>query len=121
MTSDTPTAEVARLLEALRSMEESAAFNVARGREVERRVRLFQRRILDGERLADLVENEDRPRTVELLTANMNTLETAGAELRAALAIALRAEGMTIAAVADLFGVSRQRISALLRQKAADV
>jgi transcriptional regulator len=49
----------------------------------------------------------------------MANLETAGAEFRAAEALALRAEGLTIEAIADLFGVTRQRISALLEQKAA--
>ena len=56
---------------------------------------------------------------VELITTNMATLETAGAEFRAAEALALRAEGLTIGAIAELFGVTRQRISALLKQKAA--
>ncbi|MDH3684052.1 MAG: helix-turn-helix domain-containing protein [Acidimicrobiia bacterium] len=108
-----------RLLAALAAIEEAAAANVERSREVQDRARLFQQRLRAGDRIADLVANEDRPRTVELLTANMTTLETAGAELRAAQALALREEGMTIAAIAELFGVTRQRISALLRQRAA--
>jgi predicted XRE-type DNA-binding protein len=111
--------EVQRLVEALHAMEEAAASNAERSQEVRRRVRRLRKKLEDGQALADVVQNEDRPRTVELLSANMETLETAGAELRAAQALALRADGMTIAAIADLFGVTRQRISALLRQKAA--
>ena len=108
-----------RLLVALAAIEDAAAANVERSREVQRRAQEFRSRLAAGERLADLVEHEARPRTVELLTANLATLETAGAELRAAQAIALRQEGLTISAIAELFGVTRQRISALLRQRAA--
>ncbi len=54
-----------------------------------------------------------------IISTNMATLETAGAEFRAAEALALRAHGLTIEAIAELFGVTRQRISALLKQKAA--
>jgi predicted XRE-type DNA-binding protein len=108
-----------RLLEALTAIDEAAGANAQRSRDVQRRARRFRRRLLAGERVADLVQREERPRTVELLTANMTALESAGAELRAAQALALREEGMTIAGIAELFGVTRQRISALLRQKAA--
>ena len=111
--------EVKRLIEALNAMEDAAAANAARSLEVQRRTRGLRQKLQRGAPPADVVQNEDRPRTVELLSANMETLETAGAELRAAQALALRADGMTIAAIADLFGVTRQRISALLRQKAA--
>lgn len=108
-----------RLLAALTAIEEAAGTNVERSREVQERARSFRERLLAGDRLADLVEDEERPRTVELLTANLATLETAGSELRAAQALALRDEGLTISAIAELFGVTRQRISALLRQRAA--
>ena len=60
---------------------------------------------------------EESPRTVELLSANMSVLETVGADFRARLAHELRREGLTIESVADLFGVTRQRVSALLRQR----
>jgi DNA invertase Pin-like site-specific DNA recombinase len=100
-------------------MEDAAAANAARNHEVQRRARRLRQKLENGSSPWEVVQNEDRPRTVELLSTNMQTLETAGAELRAAQALALRADGMTIAAIADLFGVTRQRISALLRQKAA--
>ena len=54
-----------------------------------------------------------------MITENIDTLHGIGARLRAAQAQALRDEGLTIAAIADLFGVTRQRVSALLKQKAA--
>ena len=108
-----------RLLAALADIETAAADNIDRSREVRRRARHLRKQLEAGRPLVQLVENEVSPRVVELLSTNMVTLETAGAELRAAQALALRAEGLTIESVAQLFGVTRQRISALLRQKAA--
>jgi transcriptional regulator len=107
------------LLSALAGIERAAAGNLDRTRELLDRARTLRRRLAAGDNIVDLVAGESPPRMVELLSTNMATLETAGAEFRAAEAIALRAEGLTIEAIAELFGVTRQRISALLRQKAA--
>jgi len=111
---------IVRLTAALTDLEAAADTNIVRSRELKRRARLLRRRLEAGDRLTDLVEGEPTPRMVELLTSNMTTLETSGAEFRAAEALALRAEGLTIEAIATLFGVTRQRISALLKQKASD-
>lgn len=110
---------VARLLTALVDIEAGAAENVARSIEIQSRVRYLRERLEAGEDLVELVRSEEPPRVVELLSSNMATLDTVGAELRAAQALALRAEGLTIESIAELFGVTRQRISALLKQKAA--
>ncbi len=112
---------IERLSVALASIEQAAAENVERGLEIQRRVRWIHEQIDLGEPLVELVEAEASPRVVELITTNMAALETVGAELRASLALALREEGLTIEAIAGLFGVTRQRISALLKQKAAVV
>ncbi len=108
-----------RLSAALAGIEAAAAENAARSVEVQRRSAALRSRLEAGDSLVALVQAEQRPRVVELLSTNMATLESAGAELRAAQALALRVEGLTIETIADLFGVTRQRISALLRQKAA--
>lgn len=110
---------VTRLLHALREIEDGAAENVERSIEIQRRVRFLRERLEAGEDLVGLVRREEPPRVVELLSTNMATLETVGAQLRASQALALRAEGLTIESIAELFGVTRQRISALLKQKAA--
>jgi hypothetical protein len=115
-THDEPTQ---RLLTALTDIEGAAGANVERSRRLQHRARYLRERLQAGDELVDLVEDEESPRMVELLSINMATLETAGAEFRAAEALALRAEGLTIEAIAELFGVTRQRISALLKQKAA--
>lgn len=107
------------LQDVLTHLEVAAADNVARGNEIRRRVAWFREQIDQGTSIADAVAAEDQPRLVELITANMTTLDTVGSEFRVELALALRDEGLTIEAVADLFGVTRQRISALLRQRAS--
>ena len=108
-----------RLLDALARIEAAAGANVDRGLEIQRRVRHLRSELSEGAELERLVRSEQQPRTVELLTENLAALEAVGADFRASLALALRSEGLTIEAIADLFGVTRQRISALLRQKAA--
>lgn len=108
-----------RLLAALVEIEAGAAENVQRSREIQKRVRFLRKRLEAGDELIELVEREEPPRVVELISSNITVLETAGSELRAAQALALRSEGLTIEAIADLFGVTRQRISALLKQRAA--
>jgi len=57
----------------------------------------------------------DRPLIVELTRDNLAALVEAGSRLRRAEARALHAEGMTMEQIAELFGVTRQRVSALLR------
>jgi transcriptional regulator len=109
-----------RLLVALDDLEDAARGNIERTREVLERAMHLRERLHAGDDLVELVESEQEPRIVELLTTNMAALETTGAAFRAAEAMALRAEGLTIEAIARLFGVTRQRISALLRQRAAE-
>lgn len=111
--------ELQRLLEALTDIEVAAQGNLERSRQLQRRAAYLRKRLQAGENLVELVEREESPRMVELLSANLAVLETIGAEFRAAEALALRADGLTIEAIAGMFGVTRQRISALLRQPAA--
>lgn len=110
---------IQRLLAALTDIESAARDNAERSRHLQRRARRLREQLQAGRSLVEIVETEEPPRMVELISTNMASLETAGARFRAAEAIALRAEGLTIEAIATLFGVTRQRISALLRQRAA--
>jgi hypothetical protein len=106
------------LLTALDDVDAAIADNIRRGQEIRDRVGWFRDQLRAGTSAHDLVAEEAAPRTVEMLTANSNVLDTAGAAFRVRLAQALREDGLTIEAIADLFGVTRQRISALLRQHA---
>lgn len=119
MTADAADVQNERLVEVLAEIETSLADNVARSKEIQRRVRRQRAQFEAGESLTTLINSESAPRTAEMLTANVETLHDVGARLRASQAAQLRAEGATLAEIADLFGVTRQRISALLRQRAA--
>ena len=110
-------APIDRLIGARTKIEAAAEDNAERSRQLQRRARTLRRQLQAGKGLVELVQAEEPPRMVELITTNMATLETAGAEFRAAEALALRAHGPTIEAIAELFGVTRQRISALLKQR----
>ena len=117
MTShDNPTR---RLVASLAHIEAAVQGNLDRSRRLQQRASTLRRQLQEGSDLVDLIEAEETPRMVELISSNMATLETAGAEFRAAEALALRSRGLTINAIAELFGVTRQRISALLKQKSA--
>jgi predicted XRE-type DNA-binding protein len=105
------------LIRTLDQLDSALADNVERSNMVRERVRSFRDRLRDGATVVGLVEAEESPRTVEMLSSNMAVLETIGADFRADLAHALREEDLTIEAIAGLFGVTRQRISALLRQR----
>ena len=74
----------------------------------------------DGKAWSDIVKEEDRPLIVELLTANLNRLMSAGGQLRRAKAKALHDDGMTMEQIAHFFGVTRQRVSALLNDRSTD-
>lgn len=49
-----------------------------------------------------------------MLTATIQQFERAGTRFRQAKARALHDEGMTMEQIAELFGISRQRVSVLL-------
>jgi hypothetical protein len=65
----------------------------------------------------DVVTSESRPLVVESITRVLGALATAGHAWRLEQAAALRAEQVSINRIAALFGVTRQRISALLRER----
>ena len=74
----------------------------------------------NGKAWSEIVKEEDRPLIVELLTANLNRLMSAGGQLRRAKAKALHDDGMTMEQIAHFFGVTRQRVSALLNDRSTD-
>lgn len=67
----------------------------------------------------DIVDAEERPLIAEMLTDTIQRFEAAGTRFRRAKARALHDEGMTMEQIGDLFGLTRQRISALLRPSAS--
>ncbi len=81
---------------------------------VRERARAVLHRRAAGTGYADIVGSKERPFIAEMLTATMTGLGEAGGRYRRAQVRALRAEGCTVPEIARLFGVTRQRVSALL-------
>ncbi|MGY1691085.1 hypothetical protein [Geodermatophilus sp. SYSU D01105] len=73
----------------------------------------------DGRRWLDIVTEERRPLVVEQISSVMSVLATVGGTWRREQAHALQSEQVSINRIATLFGVTRQRISALLRDRVA--
>lgn len=67
-----------------------------------------------GTSFRDILAEEPRPLLVELVRDHLEAVSLASAALRRAEAAGLYAEGLTMQEIADAFGVTRQRISAVL-------
>lgn len=104
-----------RLITVLHQLDEMAEANIDRSRQIKARIHHLVTRLEAGEDLAQIVETEPPPHIPTLITANIEALQDVGATLRKAEAAALRAHGYTMEQIARLFGVTRQRISVLLR------
>jgi DNA-directed RNA polymerase specialized sigma24 family protein len=103
-------------LKALTALDEALADNQARARLIKRRISQLRRLRAKGASYSDIVSSRDGPLLVQLLTESSVALDTSGAHVRRAEAQALYAEGLTMEQIAEHFGVSRQRVSALLRK-----
>jgi hypothetical protein len=79
------------------------------------RARELQEQRHEGRSWYDIVSREDRPLIVEQISNAMASLSTVGGQWRREQAAALSAEKVSINRIASLYGVTRQRVSALLR------
>ena len=70
-----------------------------------------------GRTWLDIVSGEERPLVVESISTVLNCLATTGSVWRREQAAALQGEDVSINRIAAMFGVTRQRISALLRER----
>ena len=103
-------------LEALTALEEVLADNGRRARLIKKRIAQLRRLRARDVPYTELVASEDGPLIVQLLTESSTALDSCGANVRRAEAEALYAEGLTMEQIAKSFGVTRQRVSALLRK-----
>lgn len=106
------------LLVALDEVEAEVAEAEATLRETKQRARFLRRERRRGHDARHLLQHEPRPRSVDLLTTAGSRLRSASARLRRSKMQALREEGATISEIAQIFGVTHQRVSTLLRQPA---
>jgi hypothetical protein len=84
------------------------------------RARELQQQRAEGRAWYDIVSGEERPLIVEQITSAMTSLATVGGQWRREQASALAAEDVSINRIAALYGVTRQRVSALLRGRDTD-
>jgi DNA-directed RNA polymerase specialized sigma24 family protein len=103
-------------LEALTALEEVIAQNDKRAGQIRKRMARIRRARAQGLAYSDAVSTEDGPLIVQLVTESSAALDTCGASVRRTEAQALHDEGMTMEEIAEHFGVTRQRVSALLRK-----
>ena len=80
------------------------------------RAETLLRRRQSGEQWLEIVTTESRPLIVERISTVLASLSAAGHTWRREQAAALQGEQISINRIAALFGVTRQRISALLRE-----
>jgi Sigma-70, region 4 len=103
-------------LQALKTLEVVMADNDRRATLIKKRMARIRKLRAQGLPYSDMVSREDGPLIVQLLTESATALDTCGANVRRTEAEALYGEGMTMDEIAAHFGVTRQRVSALLRK-----
>ena len=112
-TTDTSNDE---FLEAQAALEGVLADNGKRASLIKNRIAQLRRWRARDMSYTELVAGGDGPLIVQLLTESSTALDSCGASVRRAEAKALYAEGLTMEEIAESFGVTRQRVSALLRK-----
>jgi DNA-directed RNA polymerase sigma subunit (sigma70/sigma32) len=100
---------------ALRDLERALDANARRMAQIKRRIADIRRQRSAGRSYREIVETTKGDLSVRLITETTEALEEVGARVRRTEALALYREGMTMEEIAEKFGVTRQRISALLR------
>ena len=103
------------ILEALDALEEALDQNAVRRDVIKDRIARIRERRAQGAPYAELAHQEAGPAIVQLVTASATALDHYGVRLRRAAALVLYNEGMTMEQIAEVFGVTRQRVSALLK------
>jgi hypothetical protein len=100
---------------ALRDLEGALDDNARRMAQIKRRIAEIRRQRSAGRSYREIVEGTRGDLSVRLITEATQSLDEVGARVRRTEALALHREGMTMEEIAKKFGVTRQRVSALLR------
>jgi DNA-directed RNA polymerase sigma subunit (sigma70/sigma32) len=108
--------DVAAFLDALADLDQALDTNIERTHRMRQRISEIQDALAGGRSLREVVPDEETPLLVELLTQSAEHLHAYGSRVRRTEARALHREGLTMEEIARLFGVTRQRVSALLRE-----
>lgn len=108
------------VISALDNLVEALSRNIEASELAIRRARTIKELRAEGLDYRAIADETGEPLVVQLVTQNLERLRVYGAQLRHAHAAALHDEGLTMDQIAELFGVTRQRISALLRSGRED-
>jgi hypothetical protein len=114
------TVETEAFLRALEELERALERNLEMTGRMQERIGHLRGELAAGRKLPEIVPAEETPLLVTLLTEAANLLHTCGTRVRRTEARAMHREGMSMEEIARLFGVSRQRVSQLLRDVAIE-
>lgn len=103
-------------LRALDALSEALVDLAEDQRLLESRLREMRRRRSEGRAWRDILAEEEAPGTMQVVSRMLARLAKASGTLRKELVDSLRREGVSIPAIARLFGVTHQRVSNLLRR-----
>jgi hypothetical protein len=101
----------------MRALDELAAVLVRTSRDfgqLAERARTLRNELAEGMDLTRAMAAETRPLIITRMTQLIDELTTAAQAVRRSEAEQLRREGLSQQAIADVFGVTRQRVAALL-------
>ena len=107
------------VLDALDQLVEAVRATTRVNEDILRRAEQIHAQRAEGRSWREVVTSAEAPLVVEMVRRNLDALFDAGGRLRRAEAKALHDEGMTMEEIAKTFGVSRQRVSALLKERPA--
>jgi hypothetical protein len=107
-----------RVLSALSGLVEAINTNAVVNKDILRRARQLETARRRGKSWKEITDEEDKPLIIEMLRGNQERLAVNGSRFRREQAKALREEGLTMDEIAALFGVTRPRIIALLKEAA---
>src|SRR3954454_22962906 len=108
-------------LRALADLEAALEDNQERTKAMKRRIAQIRRQRDKGGTWSSIVSAEAPPLVVQLVTESSRALDEHGARVRRTEVLALHDEGMTMEQIAEKFGVTRQRVSSLLREARAEL
>lgn len=115
MAETTSTPESDKVLEALDALLAVLRESTRRNLDATRRAQTIQRLRRRGGSYREILGRVERELIHQVTRENLDGLLQASGRLRRAEARALYVEGMTMEQIAALFGVTRQRVSVLLR------
>jgi DNA-directed RNA polymerase sigma subunit (sigma70/sigma32) len=109
-------ADRAAFLDALRRLDEALDDNIDRAQRMKRRIAELEAACAAGRPISDTLPQRESKSIPQMLSESGEALQEHGTHLRRTKARVLHHEGMTMEGIARRFGVTRQRVSVLLRE-----